>query len=132
MTTQKLVLDKSKWICGQPEWNKSANKHMGKGLTKFLNEQGYMCCLGQFSKQLNSDVTDYMLMGACSPHGLNCNFGVRIDSLMEPIENGEYINSELASQAITINDSTKTTVNKKIKELKELFSQYNYEIEVVN
>lgn len=132
METQKLVLDKSKWICGQPEWNKQKSNCLGKGHTKLLNEDGYMCCLGQFSKQLSKEVTDNMLMSSCSPHGLNSGFGVVIESLMTPLNLGDYRNNELAQDAISINDDVQTSVKNKLSLLKSLFAKYNYEIEVIN
>jgi hypothetical protein len=49
-----LVLDESIWRCGDDA--KDPNKSRGTGYTKLLNEEGYMCCLGQFSLQLSPEL----------------------------------------------------------------------------
>jgi len=124
----KLILDYSKWRCG----GNSVNK-IGESGTEMLNEQGYMCCLGQFSLQLNKEIEMKDIYGTFGPSKLKA-----IPILNEPAQTIERIgmnpfeNSYISQKAIVINDDEHTTPEQKIELLKELFATVDCEIEVIN
>src|SRR5690606_27105649 len=93
---------------------------LGFGLTQLLNDDGFMCCLGQFSRQ--AGVPDYDLIHKSMPTSLG------IDAFESHVTDC----SLLATQAQQINDNKSTTPDEKIEELKELFSEHGYTITVIN
>jgi hypothetical protein len=122
---KKLILDYSKWRCGGD--GNSENK-LGTGFTGLCNRSGFLCCLGQFSLQLNTDITEFDLIGQSEPQDLN----VPIELLTTGGEYSFITISDLSGKAIKINDNMDTTPETKIELLKELFSPEGYEIEVIN
>ena len=54
---KKLILDYYKWRCGGDGEGKKGCS-LGKGYTQLLNNEGFMCCLGQFSFQLNENIKE--------------------------------------------------------------------------
>ena len=125
-----LILDYSTWRCGGDGINK-----LGEGNTALLNNQGFMCCLGQFSLQLNDEVKMITIEGLGEPHELQ----VEIDLLVTLDEDDIYSGLEnyasdtnLTKGAIEINDEVFTTPLEKIVLLKELFAKADCEIEVIN
>ena len=135
---QKLILDYSKWRCGGGECrSENVENILGEGPTQLLNKQGFMCCLGQFSTQLEPSVTPLQLFEEGQPSGLE---------VLIPILN--YINdsggsdyegqwetfrdTDLTNDAISINDDILTTPLEKIDLLKKLFAKAHCEIEVIN
>jgi hypothetical protein len=126
----KLILDYSKWRCGYEGEHK-----LGEGQTLLLNEEGYMCCLGQFARQLNGKITNSVLLHKGEPGDIvveipNLNLVRDYGSSDEADFQSE--NTSLSDNAIEINDEAGTTPEEKIGELKKLFGDYNYEIEVIN
>lgn len=115
-----LILDKSKWRCGGDTAREDCK--LGEGPTFLVNDEGFMCCLGQFSLQINRNLRETDMLGIAEPDGVH-----------EPIENlnDDGFNSSLACDAIEINDDGDTTIDEKIVALRELFSTHNYEIEVI-
>lgn len=124
---KKLILDYSTWRCGGEGKNK-----LGEGRTALLNYEGFMCCLGQFSLQLGSEITERDLDDEAEPSDM----WKLIPYLTIPNENGEeefgYYNTQLSNRAMKINDDEKTSVTEKIEQLKELFKEEEFEIEVIN
>jgi hypothetical protein len=122
---KELILDKSKWICGSPlsQTVKEGNWN-GDGVTELYNKLGFMCCLGQFSKQLNKEITDLFLLGKGNPAELGMHLPPLTDDIGHP--------SLLTARAININDNIDTTVKEKIKLLKALFKEHGYTIKVIN
>jgi hypothetical protein len=115
-----LILDVSKWKCGQ-----SSENSLGEGPTKLMNSLGYMCCLGQFSLQIDKNINKEDLRLKNFPQYIGFkNKNILID------ENG--YDSNLTSSAISINDNTETTPKEKIVSLKKLFKKFGYKIEVIN
>lgn len=125
---KELVLDYSKWRCG--ENGKVGVNALGKGNTYLRNEQGFECCLGQFIKQL-ANVEDKDITGYGSPSGLPLT---EEDAPLLLTENmiGTCSNSVFSCKAISINDTSLTTIEEKIKELTELCNDYEYELKVIN
>lgn len=118
-----LKLDYNTWRCGG-----SIGKNvLGKGQVALLNDEGYMCCLGQFSLQLNKTIKKEDMRSYSSPISLNKS----IELLTEQQPYGR-INSTLSSNAMGINDNPHTTPEEKIKALKKLFTKEGYKISVIN
>lgn len=118
-----LILDYSKWRCGEYSENK-----LGVGKTALLNDEGFMCCLGQFGLQLNPALTECDIKGEGEPGDLKCY----ITLLSQENDEGRYISTNLSVEAIDINDKKETTPEVKIELLKKLFGEYDCEIEVIN
>lgn len=131
----KLVLDYSKWRCGGD--GDGVNK-LGEGTTQLLNTDGFLCCLGQFSLQLEPTLNKYTMSGLGEPVDLD-----REIPLLSYTETYDSVEGEtdldyftyatpLSDKAIAINDDPYTTPEEKIKLLRELFGEVEYEIEVIN
>ena len=124
---KKLVLDYDKWICGQGFVQEAiVGNFQGEGDTALLNEEGYMCCLGQFYEQVGVDKDK--LLGEGTPDDLDYD----VEALTYRDEVNILYNSQLASDAITINDNVKTTIQEKVIFLRELFADTGFEIEFIN
>lgn len=124
-----LILDYSKWRCGGDK-TIGGLYPLGDGHTLLLNSAGFMCCLGQFSLQINEKLSERHILGYGDPS----ETGYEINNLTyRPTEedNGIY-NSALSNEAVDINDRLTTTPEEKIVLLKELFYKHGYEIEVIN
>lgn len=122
---KKLTLDYSRWRCG-----KDGSYQIGTGYTKLLNNHGYMCCLGQFSLQLNEELKESELLNFGYPHQVSDLTKKMIKFL---VLDGHFLNaSELSIEAVKINDNEKIDNEERIKQLKELFLQHDFEIEVIN
>lgn len=128
---QKLTLDYSTWRCGG---NKNSENILGEGPTQLLNGKGYMCCLGQFSLQLDEELEPKDIITKGDPADIQKNIFGLVDMREDDWQEDDYIylNSALSSNAIEINDNEETTPEQKIEKLKELFSSYDFEIDVIN
>jgi hypothetical protein len=116
-----LTLDYSIWRCGN-----NGEYHLGLGTTAMENSQGFQCCLGQFSKQLNKNITRDIILGVEVPSEV-C---IRIPFLNK--SKNIYINTKLASRGIRINDNPTSTPEEKILSLRKLFKRYGFKIRVIN
>ncbi len=125
---KKLVLDVSKWRCGH-----YGNHQVGEGRTLMLNDEGFSCCLGQFLPQVAEGITDKMLLYSGSPASDRLPV---VPDFSKVRSYGDYEdsldNTDLSEKAVSINDNPDTTVEVKIAQLKELFAEHGYDIEVVN
>lgn len=123
-----LVLKKSKWICGLPDKEGDRRGYtLGRGNTDLLNNKGFMCCLGQFSLQLDKSLNQCDIIGKTEPSDLD----VEIPGLSNEISEGfsrYFKNTQLTNDAIDLNDNYKITVTEKVKRLKKLFSKHGYKI----
>lgn len=114
-----LILDYSKWRSGGFGYNQTGTDNV-----KLLNNQGYMCCLGQISLQLYKNVSKELL--------LNNGYPSTIEEINMPLLKEGSKNSEFTNKAILINDNESTTPKEKIAKLKSLFGQYGYHLKVIN
>lgn len=114
----EFILDMAKWRCGQEHPTNS----LGKGPTALLNNEGYMCCLGQFSKQVDG-TTDADLRCAGEPSQLK-------ESFFKDTNVFNY-NTELANESIRLNDSG-IRIPFKVKCLRLLYKDYGHTIKVIN
>ncbi len=120
---RELILDYSTWRCGD-----HGDYKLGMGETYLLNEENFMCCLGQFTPQINREVSKEDMLGISDPGGLN----IKVLSLNKPRRNDQYTTTVLSDQAVIINDEEFTTPEEKIVALKELFKKQGYSIKVIN
>lgn len=121
-----LILDYSTWRCGYTSPYKE--NRLGEGETRLLNTEGYMCCLGQFTPQLEPTIKKEDILDKDVPSQLNKH--IPDFTFLPPL--GGYSSTLLVNSAITINDNHHTTVAEKIKSLKALFKKYGYTIRVIN
>jgi len=128
MENKELILDYSKWRCGYR--SDDIECRTGNGETRLLNEKGYMCCLGMFSLQLNSELTNADIADLSDPGEVNAHIPeLNKESYME---DQTYRNTNLANEAIDINDDETTSVQKKVELLRELFGEKGHKIKVIN
>ena len=123
---QTFTIDCNTWRCGD-----DGKYKLGEGNTTLLNNEGFMCCLGQVALQL--DVHEADLLGKGEPDQLDIDIElltIRYNSDEEELS--IIANSELSSDAMRINDSTESTVSQKMKDLKELFNDNGYDLEFIN
>ena len=130
-----FVLDVSKWRCGGSIC--TSNLVIGEGDTKLLNEEGYMCCLGQFAEQAGF-VKDLLM---------NVNYPDMIlrytdrESLTESQK--DYLDifvvngfmTKLSMELSQLNDagiSTYQDLVDKIESIKNLLTEHGYTLNVVN
>lgn len=111
----KVVIDRSKWRTGnisETYENGKTFHSTGIGETLLLNEEGFKCCLGFMTQQ----ITKKKVLGSGDPG--DCTFSV---PYLNKLEDGCRMNSDLAEEAIYINDCDSTTLAQKETALKELF-----------
>lgn len=124
MKNNTLILDYSKWRSGGNLCNENG---IGKGTTLLLNEEGYMCCLGQFGLQLSTKITEEDI------NGMGCISGTDKRVLLLTHHNKGYIDdTRLACDAMRINDDCTTTPQFKIQALRKLFGKKGFKIKVIN
>lgn len=124
---KKLVLDYSKWRCGS-----NGEHKLGKGDTLLENEDGFQCCLGQFSLQLNKELTSADILALGEPFEVKKRIDILTDGDEDPDEFFGFSNSAVSTSAMDINDEDETTPEEKVSLLKVLFATEGYEIEVIN
>jgi hypothetical protein len=133
----KVVIDRSKWRTGHE------SRHCtGRGDTKLLNTEGYMCCLGFCCKASRVGVnriqdrtrprsiieppqtTGYLPQRVLKLRGLR--------ALLDITEQNGKVTATCNSftdSAIAINDNSDTTPREKEKQLLELFKDSVFELE---
>lgn len=133
----KVTIDRSKWRTGS-----FSDKKTGKGHTELLNREGCMCCLGFCMAA--SKVAKKDLLGKTGPgsamNGLKSDGeklermlrsnGVRDLTCFEPSRD-VYECTDLANDAMKINDSLDTTPKQKEKAILELFKDSVFNIEFI-
>jgi hypothetical protein len=122
---KKLILDYSKWRCGGWEQNK-----LGLGPTMMRNSEGFECCLGQFSVQL--DPKSEAFLNAGSPRGVVNNMksnGISYDASLLYDSNGT---TAFSVEAMGVNDNPYTSPEQKIERLTDMLKKEGYELEVIN
>lgn len=112
------TIDYKKWRSGSETSNQ-----VGIGDTELINEEGYMCCLGQICRQINPTLN---LLHITTPVVL----GEKIPHLTDTYRNN-YINSPLSLQAVSINDAEKE-IYMRIYKLKNLFHKNGITLRFIN
>ena len=124
---QTLTLDYSKWRCGGAEEIDTNTNVLGKGSTRLMNTEGFMCCLGQFALQL--DFSEGELKHEMRPCSLRRQMGV---FNRRAADGNYYEDTKLAIDCIEINDNAETTPVKKIKLLTERLAKEDIQLTVIN
>jgi hypothetical protein len=123
-----LILDESIWRCGDNGYinyndeNDVRDVKRGDGDTLLKNDKGFLCCLGQFSVQLDKSTKDDIL-GEGTPEDLN-----KVIPLLTKKVHGKIENTSISDTAININDSTTLTIPEKVRKLKSLFKRRGVKI----
>ena len=112
----QFIIDRSKWRCGRNGINQR-----GKGGILLLNEQGYMCCLGQISCQLN--MKKKQILNKATPN----HIGQYISILTSKRDYG-IVNSVLSKKAVLINDDPNLTDQERERKLSSLFSKWKHKL----
>lgn len=111
-----LTINRAKWRTGDG----SISNRTGKGFTKLLNTQGYMCCLGFRCNQMGIPKSE--LLGIFMPDGLSHKY--EIPDLI--IKNGNSSNFSIT--ASNINDNEDITPEEKEKLITKHFAEKNIKV----
>jgi hypothetical protein len=122
MAVTELILDYSKWRAGGSGINK-----VGEGVTALLNNNGFMCCIGQFCEQ--TGVSRDRLRGRGEPDEIN-GFEDGLFVYKNPF--GLVYNTDLSTKLIEINDDPETTAEYKIEKISRLLAGNGIELKVIN
>lgn len=111
------IIDKSKWVFG----GRLNRKRLG--LSRLLNDEGNMCCLGQCAlqdgaKDLENELTPSNVRGQLP----------RDNWMVNEVGN----DSGLADEAMCINDSPALTQREREKRLREVFRKAGHRIKFIN
>jgi len=119
----KVTIDRAKWRCGGDDNPFQGGN--GKGDTKLLNCEGYLCCLGFITREACPDLE---LLDKSEPDDLpRPVWGL---SIPKPSGVGRK-NTKLTFDAIRINDDEDLSFEEREAKLLELFKDSPYELEFV-
>lgn len=129
---EKFIIHRNKWRCGNMASNEQ--NRLGLGKVALLNNEGYMCCLGQCLHQLGYPKSQ--LLNYQDPYVIDSEnaFVAKADRGFFDTKASKarlFVNTELSKLAMEINDDFRTSVSVKEKRLKRLFKQHGKEIEFV-
>lgn len=118
---QEFIIDRNKWRCGS-SLNKNAR---GLGHTRLLNKEGFMCCLGQISLQIENVNIDRK--------GKPSNVCFSKENILVKViyNNLGYIDTDLSINAMYINDNSYLTLKERERQLKELFLKHNIKLKFI-
>lgn len=121
-----LILDCKTWRCGGDEHLEKTplENCLGKGETVLLNKEGYMCCLGQFSLQVNPELKSKDILFKGAPDVVECDLGF--------LQGNHCNNSDFSNIAVEINDDDTTTLQQKLLGLAMLCAAEDIELQVKN
>lgn len=120
-----LTLDVANWKCGKVDYTRNTEFTRGHGVTSLLNEEGFMCCLGQFALQLG------LTPGNILNRGVPCTVSRNIVKLRPLLVDG-YDDSCFSSDCMRINDNVKLTIHQKIVALTFLCEIEGITLKVIN
>lgn len=118
---KELVLDLNVWKCGDDETT------FGNGDTALENHEGFKCCLGQFSRQLNPDCN---ILNKGEPKDVD----ILIDKLNTRDPDFNYLiinNTEFSIDAMDINDGM-APIKEKISKLRKLCRKNGFKLTTKN
>ena len=105
---EEIIIDRSKWRCGGYDDNK-----VGIGHTELENEEGFMCCLGQWISQKYKTIK---IKGKDSPK----EAVKRNRFLVYKNDCDDYENTFLSKVLMGINDDANITLKKRESKLHEV------------
>jgi hypothetical protein len=122
-----LILDYNKWVFGGV---------VDRGTSKMQNQEGFQCCLGQFSCQAGID--ELSLLNCNYPSTVAIRNGIVVDELVD-LETSSYDSShtifsqsQLSNYAANINDEKRYSIPMKMFLLYKLFQKNGFEIRFDN
>lgn len=135
---KEYTIDADKWRCG------CGHNALGDGYTRMLNEEGYMCCLGQISEQMG--VEKQFLKESCDPEEVANRI---INGNESSVAKQKYLThnhlikyikkcknnvrlSNLAKRAIDINDDKDLSTKERVEKLKALFADNGIKLRFKN
>ena len=122
---RKFVIDRSKWRSGGPI--EACRYPVGLGLTALLNEQGYMCCLGQVCEQLGVPVKQLLSRGG--PSSLADTVIKRHPDLRGFLVDDNGMDTDFATTAMLANDDLEQPAEVRESLLIDLFAEQGYTLE---
>lgn len=133
----EYILDASKWVCGYGG-EYALHGEMGYD-TRMLNDEEFMCCLGQFAsqklKELGEDV-ELSMIDTGEPSDVANRLEKAYDSLfvIEEDEDGDkyYNNTNLSEDLMGINDEIDTTPREKVKQIEAKLIEHGHTLKVIN
>lgn len=118
----QFIINRASWRAGL---GAPAGSSCGHGFTRLLNEEGFMCCLGQVSLQLGASQEE--IYNYQTPAGAHVG-----SDILSLCGNGKCQNTGLSIQAMNINDDVGTTLEEKENKLINLFKEYGHELRFAN
>jgi hypothetical protein len=148
----EYTLDIAKWRCGGDVWNvcKNSRYSTGEGETSLRNNEGYMCCLGQFAYQVvseeDADPTEHYFPHELADAFLERYFPHQLAGALLKVYDPNFVtynsgcgvnvsyfdDTKLAKDCADINDSKTTTVMEKVRKLSELLADEGITLLVKN
>lgn len=134
----EYILDASKWVCGYGG-DYALHGKMGYE-TRMLNDDKFMCCLGQFAsqklKELGEDV-ELNMMDTSEPNDVAFNLKLVYDYSFvlepdDPNDGGGFGNTELSIDLMNINDHPDTTPREKVKQIEAKLIEHGHTLKVIN
>jgi hypothetical protein len=125
MERQKFIIDRSKWRSGG-----TGRNAVGEGGTRLLNEQGFMCCLGQVCLQLGID--ESIVKHRHTPEDilkLSTDEKNKLKELSLLKTTEKMTNSEFCYNLMNANDIANLTTANRELQLIHLFNQIDVDIE---
>jgi len=119
---KRIFIDRANWRTGGDFAANAVGQH-GSGATLLRNTLGYCCCLGFITTQAHPDLN---ILGISEPDGCR----TEIEGLTRYCA-GEWQNTQLAGDAMTINDNEYISFAERERRLRELFEDSPYELEFV-
>lgn len=121
---EEVVIDRSKWVCGDIVKTVNGNKERILGSNQLLNSLGNKCCLG-FSLSA-CGVPDDRLLNRDTPKDIAAALGLNIDPFATVNDN-----CGLSKVAVGVNDNDDYTQEYREKRLTELFAESNVKLRFV-
>lgn len=115
-----------KWRCGSDSARQNAR--LGLGETRMLNEQGYMCCLGQFAAQ--AGVAPSELLGVNGPCGVGRLYDPNF--VKQTTITRTFYGTDLAIELVKINDCVEQDIWAKVSTIESLLEEYGLKLIVVD
>ena len=123
-----FVLRIDQWRCG-----KDGPYSLGIGETQLRNDQGFLCCVGQWTEQVEGKELEPNEAGepACLERDIEYLTIMIEDYAIDFGYLSRITNTNLASDCMSINDTETTTVAEKIKLLHNRLAQDGHTLEVI-
>ena len=121
----EYILDVAKWRCGS-----QGPFMLGEGRTLMLNEEGYMCCLGQFAAQKGVGLDRLLDKG--SPAYLKSMYDESFCIVPYGYHPDDTFNTDLAASLMSVNDNDTTTPEEKIQIIRKKLEEHGHTLKVIN